>query len=81
MILAIFSTTGIAQTIKGYIRDSKTNEPLVGATVTYKLKGKQGTISDFNGVYGIKVPEGGVELIFSYVGKTNWYLSLSALMK
>lgn len=68
VILILFSTTTIAQTLKGYIRDAKTNEPLVGASVTYNLKGKQGTISDFNGAYEIKLPEGGVELIFSYVG-------------
>lgn len=68
VILVLFSTTAIAQTLKGYIRDAKTNEPLVGASVTYNLKGKQGTISDFNGAYEIKLPEGGVELIFSYVG-------------
>lgn len=68
VILVLFSTTTIAQTLKGYIRDTKTNEPLVGASVTYNLKGKQGTISDFNGAYEIKLPEGGVELIFSYVG-------------
>lgn len=68
VICVVFSTTGIAQTIKGHIRDSKTNEPLIGASVTYNLKDKQGTISDVNGAYEIKVPEGGVELIFSYVG-------------
>ena len=28
-----------AQTLKGHIYDAKTNEPLVGAAVTYKLQG------------------------------------------
>ena len=30
-----------AQTLKGHIYDAKTNEPLVGATVTYKLHRKE----------------------------------------
>ena len=67
-ILVFFPVMMLAQTLRGTIRDAKTNEPLVGASVTYNLKGKQGTISDFNGAYEIKLPEGGVDLIFSYVG-------------
>ena len=34
-----------AQTLKGHIYDANTNEPLVGAAVTYKLHGNQGTVS------------------------------------
>lgn len=57
-----------AQTLKGHIYDAQTNGPLVGAAVTYKLHGNQGTISNINGEYEIKLPEGGVDLVFSYVG-------------
>ena len=46
-----------AQTLKGHIYDANTNEPLVGAAVTYKLHGNQGTVSDINGAYEIKLPE------------------------
>ena len=35
--------TSFAQTLKGHIYDANTNEPLVGAAVTYKLHGNQGT--------------------------------------
>ena len=45
-----------AQTLKGHIYDAKTNEPLVGAAVTYKLQGNQGVVSDINGAYEIKLP-------------------------
>ena len=54
--------TSFAQTLKGHIYDANTNEPLVGAAVTYKLHGNQGTVSDINGAYEIKLPEGGVDL-------------------
>ena len=57
-----------AQTLKGHIYDVKTNEPLVGAAVTYKLHGNQGVVSNINGEYEIKLPEGGVDLGFCYVG-------------
>ena len=40
-----------AQTLKGHIYDAKTNEPLVGAAVTYKLQGNQGVVSDIVGAY------------------------------
>ena len=44
-----------AQTLKGHIYDAKTNEPLVGAAVTYKLQGNQGVVSDINGAYEIEL--------------------------
>ena len=66
--LTLFSVCATAQTLKGHIYDAKTNEPLVGAAVTYKLHGNQGVVSNINGEYEIKLPEGGVDLVFSYVG-------------
>lgn len=57
-----------AQTLKGHIYDAETNEPLIGASVSYKLKGTKGVVSDGNGSYEIKLPEGGVDLVFSYIG-------------
>lgn len=69
LLLCLFSIgTTLAQTLKGHIYDAKTNEPLVGAAVTYKLHGNQGVVSDINGAYEIKLPEGGVDLVFSYIG-------------
>lgn len=71
LIVSLLLLTGTyvsAQTLKGHIYDANTNEPLAGATVTYTLHGKQGVVSDINGAYEISLPEGGVDLIFSYVG-------------
>ena len=66
--LALFAAYASAQTLKGHIYDAKTNEPLVGAAVSFKLHGNQGVVSNINGAYEIKLPEGGVDLVFSYVG-------------
>lgn len=57
-----------AQTLKGHIYDAETNEPLIGASVSYKSKRTKGVVSDENGAYEIKLPEGGVDLVFSYIG-------------
>ena len=40
-LLLCFTSLGssFAQTLKGHIYDANTNEPLVGAAVTYKLQG------------------------------------------
>ena len=66
--LLYLGCNSFAQTLKGHIYDARTNEPLVGAAVTYKLHGNQGAVSNINGEYEIKLPEGGVDLVFSYVG-------------
>ena len=70
-LIILLSLTGFgnsfAQTLKGHIYDARTNEPLVGAAVTYKLHGNQGAVSNINGEYEIKLPEGGVDLVFSLI--------------
>lgn len=68
ILLVAFQSLVFGQTLKGHVYDAKTNEPLVGATVSYKTKGTQGVVSDINGAYEIKLPAGGVDLVFSYVG-------------
>lgn len=67
-VLLMLPSAISAQILKGHIYDAKTNEPLAGAVVSYKLKGGNKTVSDINGAYQLKVPEGGVDLVFSYIG-------------
>lgn len=64
-----FAGSVFGQTLRGYIYDAKTNEPLPGVNISYSDKGGiKGTSSDINGYYEVMVPAGGVELTFSYVG-------------
>lgn len=60
----VFSQTG---TIRGSIKDSKTNEDLIGATVL--IEGTTlGAATDVNGFFSIsKVPAGKVKLVLTYV--------------
>ena len=67
ILYILLSVPGVAQTLKGHIYDAKTSEPLIGASISYKA-GTQGTVSDVNGAYEIKLPEGGVDLVISYIG-------------
>ncbi len=68
IFLFICTSTMYAQThtIKGKVVD-KSNEPLIGVAVS--LKGtSQGSITDFEGNYSIKVNVNNGVLIFSYIG-------------
>lgn len=60
---ALFSQTS---TIKGKITDSKTGETIPGVNILSDQG--NGSISDLNGTYEIKVKAGKVKLKFSYVG-------------
>ncbi len=57
-----------AQTIKGFVYDAQTNEPLAGVSISYGQKEPRGTFSDEKGAYSLDVPEGGVDLVVSYLG-------------
>lgn len=72
LIAFIFCLCGdiLGQSLEGHVYDAQTNEPLAGVNISYKtIRGEtQGVISDANGVYQITLPDGGVDLVFSYVG-------------
>lgn len=68
-LLIVLSGTAFGQTLKGHIYDAETSEPLPGVNIIYKLHGTtQGVISDMNGAYTLELPEGGTDLLFSYIG-------------
>lgn len=54
-------------TISGYVTDATSAETLIGANV-HELMQKQGTATNPYGFYTLTLPEGKVELIFSYLG-------------
>jgi len=58
------------RTITGTVSASDTKETLPGATVV--IKGTTtGAVTDINGKYSIKVPEGKIILVYSFVGYTS----------
>ena len=65
------SNFAIAQTalVRGVVSDITTGEPLIQAAVIYGAgESKQGTLTDFDGNYSIRLTPGTYELRVSYVG-------------
>lgn len=54
-------------TVSGYIRDARTGENLIGASV-YVMPGQQGTLSNSYGFFSVTLPDDSVELVISYIG-------------
>ena len=67
-LLLFLSATAFGQTLKGHVYDAETSEPLPGVNISYKLHSTQGVITDADGAYSISLPDGGVDLVFSYIG-------------
>lgn len=62
--------------LSGYIEDAETHERLYGATIS--IKGSSlGINSNFYGYYSLKVPDGPVEVLYSFVGYQTKSLSLN----
>lgn len=76
-LLLLFSVFLYASELTGDIRDSKTNEPLIGATVV--IEGTTiGAITDLNGHYEITgIKEGQYVFVASYMGYEDLQVSLS----
>ena len=76
--LSLFTGTAFGQMVKGHVYDAETHEPLPGVNITYKkINGDtNGTISDADGAYEIALPDGGIDLLFSYIGYENEQLPL-----
>ena len=60
--------TGI---VKGKLTDNETKEALIGANIYLKSDLTIGTTTNANGDYGLELPEGNYELVFSYTGMKN----------
>lgn len=77
LLLLAYPFVSQAQTLKGSIRDAKTREALIGATVSVK-SGSQGATTNFDGEFvleNVKLP---ATLIISYVGYVNREVNVSS---
>jgi hypothetical protein len=55
--------------LKGSVKDSSTNEPLIGVNIFIPNNKYYGTVTDFEGNFELKVKNDfPIELIFSYLG-------------
>lgn len=70
LVLTSMQFTGLAQslTVSGYVRDAKTGETLIGATVAVKERPGTGTVTNAYGYYALSLPPGNYTLVFGYLG-------------
>ena len=70
--LILFTTLHLSAqtklTVSGILKDSKTGETLIGATVKVKELTATGAVSNEYGFYSITLPPGKYTLLFSYLG-------------
>ncbi|MFC5270232.1 TonB-dependent receptor [Adhaeribacter terreus] len=55
-------------TISGYVRDSRTGEELIGASVAVKEMPATGAVTNSYGFYSLSIPEGKYTLVAQYIG-------------
>lgn len=70
LLLLLFPSILFAQkkyTISGYVTDAKTSETLISASI-YDAVSMSGVVSNTFGFYSLTLPQGEVELHYSYVG-------------
>ena len=67
LMACTWSLSAQTQTYNGIVVDASTNEPLVGATVM-PIGGGQGTATDIDGKFTIRVPNNVKEAQVSYIG-------------
>ena len=55
-------------TVSGTVLDKTTNDPLIGVSVVVKGVANEGTITDMDGKFTLKLPYAEAPLVFSYLG-------------
>ena len=81
MILAVFSLSVSAQTITatGNVKDA-TGDPIIGASIVEKGNTSNGTITNLNGDFSLKVPANAT-LIVSYIGMKTQEIAIKGKNK
>ena len=76
LVCCLFSLATMAQqaTISGAVTDADTNEPLIGATISFE--NESGVATDFNGEYSVALDHGKHTLTISYVSYENKTMEL-----
>lgn len=73
-LLAASTFPVMAESIKGYVQDKNSGEPLIGATI--QVVGSQnGVITDIDGKYSLEIGQGKYSLLIKYIGYKDVYLA------
>ena len=74
LLFVIYGTYSQSALIKGKIIDARSQEPLIGVNILYNKS--EGTSSDLNGDYQLKVSAGEYEITFKYIGYSTQFKKL-----
>jgi len=77
LLASVFSFAQQKHTISGTIKDQKTGETLIGATITLPGNGGSAVLSNNYGFYSITAPQSNYTLIASFSGYKNDTLKIS----
>jgi hypothetical protein len=64
----LFAQNAQRYTLSGYVRDARSGEELIGATVSVKELPSSGAVTNSYGFYSLSIPEGNYTLIAQYIG-------------
>lgn len=76
LLLLTFTTSAQKYTISGYVKDSLTNEFVIGATI-HIANTSAGTASNAYGFYSFEVQKGNVNLLVNFIGYETKAVTLS----
>ncbi|WP_162555965.1 SusC/RagA family TonB-linked outer membrane protein [Reichenbachiella versicolor] len=67
VLFAFGAQSAIAQQVKGKVKDAEDNSDLPGVTILV-VGTSTGTVTDIDGNYSIKIPDGATQLQFQFIG-------------
>lgn len=67
-----------ARIVRGVIKDAKTGEEIIGASVVVKEEPSKGTVSGLNGNFNLNLDYGKCTLICSYIGYETYEVVVEA---
>lgn len=75
--LLVATTSVNAMEVKGKIRDAKTGEEIIGASVVVKEEPSKGAVSGLDGSFSISVNRPTFTLICTYIGYKSYEIAIS----
>ena len=75
--LFVATTSVNAMEVKGKIRDAKTGEEIIGASVVVKEEPSKGAVSGLDGSFSISVNRPTFTLICTYIGYKSYEIAIS----
>lgn len=77
LCIALITSAFAQKSITGVVKDASNGSSLPGVNVSVKEKSGAGTVTDIDGKFSLKLPEGAKTLVFSFIGYTPQSVALT----